>query len=106
MKPRRTLNAIVDLIVRCCDPQAIILFGSYAKGGERPDSDIDLLMIGDFTASRHLRAQELADLLDHLPVRVDLHLLTQAEWRRQRERPLSFISTLQTETLYARGSPG
>jgi predicted nucleotidyltransferase len=39
------LRRMVEIIVRGADPQAIILFGSRARGDARPDSDIDLLVI-------------------------------------------------------------
>jgi predicted nucleotidyltransferase len=26
------LRAITDVIVRCCDPEEVVLFGSWAKG--------------------------------------------------------------------------
>ena len=39
------LRRLVDIIVREADPEAIILFGSRARGDARADSDIDLLVI-------------------------------------------------------------
>jgi len=39
------LRRMVEIIVREADPEAIILFGSRARGDARPDSDIDLLVI-------------------------------------------------------------
>ena len=39
------LQQMVDTIVREASPEAIILFGSRARGDARPDSDIDLLII-------------------------------------------------------------
>ncbi|WP_462323154.1 nucleotidyltransferase domain-containing protein, partial [Halochromatium sp.] len=39
------LRRRVEIIVRAADPDAIILFGSRARGDARPDSDIDLLVI-------------------------------------------------------------
>jgi predicted nucleotidyltransferase len=38
---------LADRIVQEISPQRIILFGSYAKGNPRPDSDVDLLVITD-----------------------------------------------------------
>lgn len=36
---------IVEDIVRAFDPLQIILFGSLARGGDGPDSDVDLLVV-------------------------------------------------------------
>lgn len=38
---------IVDKLVADYQPQRVILFGSYAYGNPRPDSDIDLLIVKD-----------------------------------------------------------
>lgn len=35
---------IVSDLVAGCDPSRVILFGSVARGGDGPDSDIDLLV--------------------------------------------------------------
>ena len=32
----RALRSITSLIVECCDPDEIVLFGSRAKGNDRP----------------------------------------------------------------------
>jgi len=37
----------VEAVVGACHPQRVVLFGSVARGEERPDSDIDLLVIID-----------------------------------------------------------
>ena len=42
---RRTIQNIVQVLVREYQPERIILFGSYAYGDPTPDSDIDLLII-------------------------------------------------------------
>ena len=39
---RKMISKMVDRIVEHFDPEKIILFGSHARGGARPDSDVDL----------------------------------------------------------------
>jgi predicted nucleotidyltransferase len=39
------LKQMVQTIVREVSPEAIILFGSRARGDARPDSDVDLLVV-------------------------------------------------------------
>lgn len=91
MKPR-IIETIRDLVVDCCDPEQIILFGSYAKGMANRESDVDLIVIGEFTASRWLRNRELLDLLSPLPVKVDAHLMTKLEVENESRAPHSFMS--------------
>ncbi|HLF73922.1 MAG TPA: nucleotidyltransferase domain-containing protein [Anaerolineales bacterium] len=43
--PKRAIDEIVRQIVEKFHPQKIILFGSYARGNPRPESDVDLLVV-------------------------------------------------------------
>ena len=45
MLKNETINKIVKEIVEETKPEKIILFGSYAKGTQSEDSDLDLLII-------------------------------------------------------------
>ena len=45
--PIETIRGLVDQIVVLFHPAKIILFGSYASGKPRPESDVDLLVIMD-----------------------------------------------------------
>ena len=42
------LDRMVTTLVERFDPDQIILFGSYARGSARPDSDMDLLVVMPF----------------------------------------------------------
>lgn len=46
---------LLDLVVAYFDPRRVILFGSRARGGAGPDSDIDLLVILDDDAPPAMR---------------------------------------------------
>ena len=46
---QETLDSIVKIIVRESAPDAVILFGSHARGDARPDSDVDLMVVGEVT---------------------------------------------------------
>ena len=99
------LQAITDVIVRCCNPEEVVLFGSHAKGTAGVTSDVDLLVIGEFTASWWLRERELRDELRAFPIPIDLHLLTRAELAVEMARPHTYLNTLQATSrcLYRRG---
>jgi prevent-host-death family protein len=45
--PDERLNEAVTLLAEGLHPRAIILFGSRARGTNRPDSDYDLLVVSD-----------------------------------------------------------
>jgi predicted nucleotidyltransferase len=45
--PLTFLNTPIQRLVRALAPTRIVLFGSYAKGTQRPGGDVDLLVIAD-----------------------------------------------------------
>ncbi|MDD2201334.1 MAG: nucleotidyltransferase domain-containing protein [Firmicutes bacterium] len=40
----RLIEEMASVVAREADPEAIILFGSYATGSAGPDSDVDILV--------------------------------------------------------------
>jgi uncharacterized protein len=47
--PRRAIQSVVEQIAAQYAPDKIILFGSYAYGKPRPESDVDLLVVMNTT---------------------------------------------------------
>jgi predicted nucleotidyltransferase len=50
---------LTDRIVREFQPEKIILFGSYASGQPRPDSDVDLLVLLPFEGKGSRKSLEI-----------------------------------------------
>jgi len=71
------LEQMVRAIVREVDPEAIYLFGSYARGQAGPDSDVDLLIIErEPFGPGHSRWDEITRLWQTIiPFRVPVDLL-------------------------------
>lgn len=61
-----------------------VVFGSVARGGERPDSDLDLLVVGDVGMLD--LAPAVAEIEEAVGRRVDLLLYDPEEWRGVREQ--------------------
>lgn len=78
------LNEMVASIVREVAPEAIILFGSRARGDARADSDVDLLVVETepFSPQRSRRkeAARLYMALRKLGVAKDILLYSRAEF--------------------------
>lgn len=106
MNTDRVIRSIAKLIIRCVDPDLILLFGSVAQGRDRTDSNIDLLVVGNFREPKPLRALELKGLLSSLAVSVDLHLRTLEELEAEKHQPFSLIDTTIRYgiVLYERGT--
>ncbi len=62
-----TLPQAVERIVRELQPEAVILFGSYAYGAPTPDSDVDLLVIWETELPRLERYLAVSQLLSPRP---------------------------------------
>lgn len=82
-----TVTVAIERIVAACQPRAILVFGSRARGQARPDSDLDLCVLLQTSASdctvlrRRLRA-----LLADLPFSKDILVSDPedfAHWRTQ-----------------------
>lgn len=85
------VEEMVSVVVEACEPDAIILFGSYAAGKPGPDSDIDLLVIKprQFTRSDERRKEMVRvwRALARFPVPKDILVYSRDEverWRHSR----------------------
>lgn len=81
----RSLNAAVEAIVACAQPDLVILFGSWAEGRAGEDSDLDFLVVAETTDRVGLEVR----LEDALEValgsrRFDLTVVPRQEWPRAR----------------------
>ena len=77
--PNSVIRELARLIAEKFHPQKIILFGSYARGNPRPESDVDLLVVMDtklkeseqeMQIRRHLGVMFGRDLIVRTPKRL------------------------------------
>lgn len=80
--PQKAIDQVVKQIVEKFKPQKIILFGSYARGNPRPESDVDLLVIMN---NRHKKSDQSLEIRRHLGVMFGLDLLVYTS-KRLKER--------------------
>ena len=78
------IGGVVSVIVRNCDPERIILFGSAATGRTHQGSDLDLLVVMDSTLPRHKRAAPIRLLFSPYPCPMDILVYTPTEIRKWR----------------------
>jgi predicted nucleotidyltransferase len=80
--PQKAIDEVVRTIAKKFKPQKIILFGSYARGNPRPESDVDLLVVMD----THLKeSQQSLEIRRHLGVMFGLDLVVYTP-KRLKER--------------------
>ena len=86
MIPMKEIRAVARRIAREFHPNKVILFGSYARGGATPDSDVDLLVVLPFKDKPFRKSLEILNRID---VRFPVDLLArnpQDVRRRYRQR--------------------
>lgn len=101
MDVQKHIRDLCKQIVDRFDPKKVILFGSYAYGVPRADSDIDLLVIMSFEGGVHDQAVKIRkNLISPMPI--DLLVRTPEQLRERVEMEDFFMREIVYEgkTLY------
>jgi predicted nucleotidyltransferase len=83
------IDYIVEKIVREIQPEKIILYGSYARGDFRKDSDLDLFIIKDSEESSRMMGREVDGLFDGRQFGLDIRVRkpSEVEWNFRAQNP-------------------
>jgi predicted nucleotidyltransferase len=98
------LDEIVRRLLQAGNPERIILFGSRSRGDDRPDSDLDLLIIEESELPRFKRSARYRRALVGVFPSKDIVVWTPDEVKRWANVPNAFISVALKEgiVLYER----
>ena len=104
-----TIDRLVEVIVREAAPDAVILFGSHARGDARLDSDVDLMVIEaePFTAQRSRRAEytRISMALRDFPFAKDILLYSRDEFEYWKDSPNHVVGRARREGKVLHGRP-
>lgn len=81
------LEAAIKKIATEYQPEKIILFGSRAKGEERPDSDYDFIIVKNTNERWIRRSLSIPDV----PFRADFFVYTPDEFKKMQEEGNIFL---------------
>src|SRR4051812_2724720 len=96
------LEAVAQTIVERFAPERVILFGSRARGQQRPDSDYDLMVVIDGEAGDLERA--IREAIGERERHVDIIVLTPAHFEERRDDvgTMSYVADREGRVLYDR----
>ena len=99
------LDDLVARIVEAVEPEKVILFGSWANGTARPDSDLDLFVEMESDESPPERARAVSRLFGLRKWAMDVVVYTPEEARRLSNVVGTLMHTIECEgkVLYERG---
>ena len=95
--PSSLSQEIVRRIRATAEPEKIILFGSYARGEERADRDLDLFIVLDSVLPRYKRAVPFYQALSGLGVAKDIVVYTPSEVAEWQTASCSLVATVLRE---------
>ncbi|MCU0836312.1 MAG: nucleotidyltransferase domain-containing protein [Chromatiaceae bacterium] len=96
------ITAVVNALAEAARPERIVLFGSYARGDARDDSDLDLLVIESEVADRAREMVRLRSVLRPLRIPVDVLVFSSDDAARWGDQPGSALywALWEGETVY------
>ena len=97
MIDRQEIESVATQIGIASHAQNVVLFGSYARGDAREESDVDLLIIAESDLPRFKRSCELYKLFRPYPFPMDLIVYTPKEIEKGKRSPVSFVSRVLQE---------
>ncbi len=102
--PPREIRAVVKRIAEKFQPEKIILFGSYAYGKPKPESDVDLLVVMETSLRERQQRLEISRALSPRPFPMDVIVRTPSQIERRLALGDSFIREItdQGKVLFER----
>ena len=97
MISEETIKETIERLVKTAKPQKIYLFGSYARGDARNQSDLDFLVIEHTIRSRRKEMVRLHDAIRSMRIPVDILVASEAKFNEWADVPGTIMYKAKTE---------
>ena len=103
MEANKTIERMVSKIARTFRPERIILFGSWARGEQTPDSDVDLLVIMPHVSDSRALRIAIRRSVNGMRLPKDIVVLSSEEFEAKRSIPgtIAYPADKEGKVLYA-----
>lgn len=91
------IKEAVERLVKVAKPQKIYLFGSYARGDARKQSDLDFLVVEQVMKNRRKEMVRLHDALRSLRIPVDILVTSESTFNEWADIPGTVMHKAKTE---------
>jgi len=100
----RAIGAMVRRVVDQFRPEQVLLFGSRGRGDDRPESDVDLLVVMQVEGCAREKAIEIRVALHDIPVPKDIKVVScdAFRWRREVVGSLEWSAAHEGRVLFRR----
>ena len=103
---RHAIDSVVQRIANKFNPERIILFGSYAYGRPRADSDVDLLIVIETNERPRAKQLEISRALSPHPFGMDILVRTPKQLQKRIAMGDSFLRDIMTHGKVVYERPG
>ncbi len=97
MLSQATIQEAIARLAEAAQPIKIILFGSYARGEARENSDLDFLVVQREVKSRRREMVRLHDVLRPMHIPVDVLVISEALFTEWADTPGTVLYRAQHE---------
>ena len=91
---QKYIENITNQLIEKYDPEKIILFGSFAYGRPKENSDIDLMVIKKTNETFGQRLRKMANTVINVPIDRDIIVYNPREWQRALRQKNPFIAEI------------
>ena len=92
-----TIQQAAELLRRAAEPEKIILFGSYARNGADPGSDVDLLVVESVVSDAAMEMVRLMRVLSPLRIPADVLVVSRQDFVDWSDTPGHILFEAATE---------